>query len=159
MKIYEIILFSLSLVFISFEIFKDYNLIFEPLSWIGFIILLGMFIAWGILRILLKKKDLANFELILLFITLGVVLPKLLLIMYNFLGLVGWKVFGIWFEEFLVILFFIFFFGAIFFWFFKIYKSSKKQFDAGLKFSKIDLIFLIFFITIILLLILYYLLA
>lgn len=51
--------------------------------------------AWGILRILLKKKDLANFELILLFITLGVVLPKLLLIMYNFLGLVVWKVFDI----------------------------------------------------------------
>lgn len=45
MKIYEIILFSLSLVFVSFEIFKNYNLIFELLSWIGFIILLGMFIA------------------------------------------------------------------------------------------------------------------
>ena len=135
MKIYELILFSLSIV----------SIIFEFLSWIVFIILLGMFVTWGILRFLLREKDLTNYELILFFIILGVVLPKLLMIIYNFLGIVGWKIFGLWLEEFIVLLFFIFFFAAIFFWFFKIFKSSEKQEKTNFKLSKIDSLFLIFF--------------
>jgi len=156
MKIYELILFSLSLIFIIFEILKNYYFIFDFLSWIGFIILLGMFIAWGVLRILLREKDLTNYEMLLLFITLAVVLPKLLITIYNFLGVIGWEIFGLSLEEFIVLLFFIFFFAAMFFWFYKIFKSTKKQEKTNYKLSKIDLFFLIFFIVIIMLLILYY---
>ena len=156
MRIYVAVLFILSSIFIIFEILKQYFLEFEILSWIGFIVLLGLFVVWGIVRIVLHESDLSNFELVTMLLTSVVSLSKLPLIFWEFFGTIGWNVFGLWPEDFLLILFFIFLFIATIFWFIRLQKGLKTQNKRKIKLNKIDIFFILFFAIIIILLILYY---
>jgi len=155
LKIYEIILFSVALPFFLFQVFSGFSLIFILIDVIGFFILLPMYIGWVVLLKLSKIPNLSNFEII-IFILLWPVISKLVYLSFSFLGYVGAVFFGLYIEQFLLILFMIFITIAMLFWFFSILKNSKSKEQKKFSINRIDLIMIFIGVAFFILLLTYY---
>lgn len=150
LKTYEIILFCVLLIVIGFQMLSFFFPVFNILDTFLFILLIAMFIAWAIL---LRNKDLTNFEIVLFILLFIFAIGNMLLLIGFAIVTASWLVFGIHGE----MLFLIFLILAMMFWFFRIYRAQKKLGVSKYTLQKSDIIIIICAITLILILAVFYL--
>jgi len=151
LKTYEIILFIIAFPFFIFQILSIRFEIFIIICNIGFPILLALYIVWIIFLKKYGNENLTNFEILIFLLLIGVIF-KIILIIYNLIGLVGYTVFGLWLEDFLAIIAIIFIsFAFILLCIYAVKNSNIKE----LKLKPTDKIILIFGVLLLIILILY----